>query len=74
MLNSLEEKVLNHLELGENIITVIKMSEELNISRPCVHKYLKTLEDKGFITKTVTGYKGGTTNDKRLLTTITRYK
>ena len=73
-LNTLEQKILNSLEIGENNITITQLSLNLDICRPTIIKYIKLLEYKKFIKKITSGLKGGTTNDPTKQTIIIRIK
>ncbi len=74
MLNKIEQQILDFLDMGANHIAIIKISEILNICRPTTFKYIQRLEEKGFIKKTITPLKGGTSGDKTRETIIHKLK
>lgn len=73
-INTLAQQILDSLEDEKNIITISQIAKNLNLCRPTVHKYLTLLEEYGLIKKEVIGFKGGTTNDQKKVTIITKIK
>lgn len=63
-LNSMEQKILDHLKPGANYISGVQLASELNICLPTIYKYLAVLANKGVITRELKPLKGGTSGDK----------
>ena len=49
MINGLEQKILNSLQLGENRLFVTEWHKKIGCCRPVIYKYLKRLAEKGYL-------------------------
>ena len=75
MINKLEQKILNSLNMGINKLFVTEWAEQLGCCRPVIYKYLKRLAEKSYIKPHWTeSISGGTRGDKVCITVIEKIK
>lgn len=72
-LNEISKKILDYLQIGENVTTLRQIASDLNISEPTTHKYIRLLHDGGYINKKIHGVSGGTAKDKKKVAIIIKY-
>lgn len=73
-LNDTHEKILQHLEMGENKLVITKFAKELNINISSLYHNLKYLIDKNYVTKERKSIRGGGRFGIRNYVIITRLK
>ena len=75
MINSLEQKILNSLTLGENRLYVTEWHKQIGCCRPVIYKYLKILANKGYIKPHhKEAIRGRTSGEKTWITIIEKIK